>query len=1035
MIQKLMKLLLIICIFSVHTIDAQTTVTGTITDASDGIELPSVTVLEKGTSNGTSTDFDGKYSIQITNQNAVLQFSSLGYTAKEIAVNGQTVINVTLEQSAEALDEVVITALGIKKETKALGYSLTQVGGDAIAGIKTPNAINALQGKIAGVNITQNATGAGGSSRVVIRGASSLAGGNQPLYIVDGIPIGNDNNGSAGVWGGGDGGDGISSLNPDDIESVSVLKGGAASALYGSRASNGVIIVTTKSGKGQKGFGVEVSSQMTFDTVDTSLQDFQTQYGQGLRGAKPGSQTEALDAGLSSWGPRFDGIDVVQFDGVSRPYSYAGNNIEKFYRTGATFVNTVALSSSTETSNYRFSVSDFNNDDVVPNAGLNRKSFSLNASSVLAKKLTSSVNAKYTIEDVTNRPRLSDSPGNANFTVALLPGNLDVTSLLPATNEDGSERQYSNNTFSQNPYFATNNFRNEDVRNRIVASTSLRYDISDWVYVSGRMGVDHSTRKSVSVTPYGTAFQPLGSINEQERRYTQIDADLIFGVEKDIDEQFSVNAFVGANSNSQKREQLNLGGGDFIVPGLEDLGNTLSQSRSRSFSEIKIGSLYGSIELAYDKWAYITFTGRNDWFSTLSFPGKTTPNGDFYPSLSASVILSEALELPSEINFLKLRGGYSQVAGGAPDPYSLSLTYQIFGQSFLGQPTGQINGNTVPNGDITPFEKTEFEIGFDARLLNNRLAIDFAYYANETVGDIVGVSASQTSGFGSALANLGKISNKGIELLISGSPIKTEDFTWNTSFNISNNKGIVESTNDTGGILFLEEPRTRNIRVAQIVGENYGSLYGVSYQRDDSGTIMYDIDGDGVPRAVEGERKLLGQGVPPTTIGFSNSFKYKEFSLNFLIDGKFGGQVFSGTNTLLYGTGLHQDTVEGRENGLTVSGIDAATGQAFTTTVAPENLSTYYGEINDIAEHFVEDSDFIKLRQLSLGYQFPNESLENTFIQSVNISVIASNLFYLKRSIDNIDPESAYSAGNSQGLEYFGVPSTRNYGLSLNVKF
>ena len=1035
MIQKLMKLLLIICIFSVHTIDAQTTVTGTITDASDGIELPSVTVLEKGTSNGTSTDFDGKYSIQITNQNAVLQFSSLGYTAKEIAVNGKTVINVTLEQSAEALDEVVITALGIKKETKALGYSLTQVGGDAIAGIKTPNAINALQGKIAGVNITQNATGAGGSSRVVIRGASSLAGGNQPLYIVDGIPIGNDNNGSAGVWGGGDGGDGISSLNPDDIESVSVLKGGAASALYGSRASNGVIIVTTKSGKGQKGFGVEVSSQMTFDTVDTSLQDFQTQYGQGLRGAKPGSQTEALDAGLSSWGPRFDGIDVVQFDGVSRPYSYAGNNIEKFYRTGATFVNTVALSSSTETSNYRFSVSDFNNDDVVPNAGLNRKSFSLNASSVLAKKLTSSVNAKYTIEDVTNRPRLSDSPGNANFTVALLPGNLDVTSLLPATNEDGSERQYSNNTFSQNPYFATNNFRNEDVRNRIVASTSLRYDISDWVYVSGRMGVDHSTRKSVSVTPYGTAFQPLGSINEQERRYTQIDADLIFGVEKDIDEQFSVNAFVGANSNSQKREQLNLGGGDFIVPGLEDLGNTLSQSRSRSFSEIKIGSLYGSIELAYDKWAYITFTGRNDWFSTLSFPGKTTPNGDFYPSLSASVILSEALELPSEINFLKLRGGYSQVAGGAPDPYSLSLTYQIFGQSFLGQPTGQINGNTVPNGDITPFEKTEFEIGFDARLLNNRLAIDFAYYANETVGDIVGVSASQTSGFGSALANLGKISNKGIELLISGSPIKTEDFTWNTSFNISNNKGIVESTNDTGGILFLEEPRTRNIRVAQIVGENYGSLYGVSYQRDDSGTIMYDIDGDGVPRAVEGERKLLGQGVPPTTIGFSNSFKYKEFSLNFLIDGKFGGQVFSGTNTLLYGTGLHQDTVEGRENGLTVSGIDAATGQAFTTTVAPENLSTYYGEINDIAEHFVEDSDFIKLRQLSLGYQFPNESLENTFIQSVNISVIASNLFYLKRSIDNIDPESAYSAGNSQGLEYFGVPSTRNYGLSLNVKF
>ena len=317
MIQKLMKLLLIICVFSAHSIYAQTTtVTGTITDASDGMPLPGVTVLEKGTSNGATTNFDGNYTIQISNGNATLQFSSLGYTSTEVSVNGQSVINLSLDEGSEALDEVVVTALGIKKETKALGYSLTQVDGEAISAIKTPNAINALQGKIAGVNITQNSTGAGGSSRVIIRGASSLAGNNQPLYVVDGIPIGNDNNGSAGVWGGNDGGDGISSLNPDDIESVSVLKGGAASALYGSRASGGVIIVTTKSGKGQNGFGVEISSQVTFDNVDTSLQDFQTEYGQGLRNAKPGSQTEALDAGLSSWGPRFDGANVVQFDGV-----------------------------------------------------------------------------------------------------------------------------------------------------------------------------------------------------------------------------------------------------------------------------------------------------------------------------------------------------------------------------------------------------------------------------------------------------------------------------------------------------------------------------------------------------------------------------------------------------------------------------------------------------------------------------------------------------------------------------------------------
>ena len=1046
MIQKVLKLLSVILLLGAQSILAQQTVTGTITDSNDGITLPGVNVIEKGTSNGVTSDIDGNYSIDVSGEAAVLQFSFLGYITKEVTVGTNSTINVSLEEGTEALDEVVVTALGIRKETKALGYSLTQVGGDAISAIKTPNAINALQGKIAGVNITQNSTGAGGSSRVIIRGASSLAGGNQPLYVVDGIPIGNDNNGSASLWGGNDGGDGISSLSPDDIESVSVLKGGAASALYGSRASNGVIIVTTKNGRAQKGFGVEISSQITFDEVDTSLQDFQTEYGQGLRGLKPTSQADALNIGLASWGARFDGTSVPQFDGVSRPYSYVGNNIENFYRTGQTFINTVALSNSTENSNYRFSVSDFSNDDVLPNSGMNRKTFSLNASSVLAKKLTTSVNAKYSVENVTNRPRLSDAPGNANFTVALLPGNLDVRSLRPSTNPDGTERQYSNNAFSQNPYFAAFNFRNEDVRNRIVASTSLRYDILDWLYITGRMGVDHSTRKSVSVTPFGTGFQPLGSINEEERRYTQIDADLILGAEKDINDSFSINALVGANSNTQKREQLNLGGGDFIVPGLEDLGNTLSQTRSRTFSEIEIGSLYGSLEVSYNKWAYLTFTGRNDWFSTLSFPGKTTPNNDFYSSVSGSVILSEALELPSVFNFLKLRGGYSQVAGGAPDPYSLSLSYEIFGQVFLGNPTGRIaninNQALIPNPDITPFEKNEIEVGFDARMFNNRFAIDFAYYTNETIGDIVGVSASPTSGFSNALANLGEISNKGIELLISGTPIQTENFSWNTSFNISHNKGIVEATNDGGDIVFLDEPRTRNIRIAQIVGENYGSLFGVSYDRDANGVIRYNINSDGVPLPVEGARKVLGQGVPPTTMGFSNSFNYKNFSLNVLIDGKFGGQIFSGTNTLLYGNGLHQNTIEGRETGLSVSGIDAATGQPFTTTVAPEFLRDYWagpngaaGGVDAIAEEFVEDSDFIKLRQLSFGYKLPSKMLENIFLQSVNVSVIATNLFYIKRSIDNIDPESAYNAGNSQGLEYFGVPSSRSYGFNLNVKF
>src|SRR6056297_2503720 len=1027
--KKIFSFLTLVSLLFFQGLVAQnTTVSGTVSDAS-GVPLPGVNVVEKGTSN----DFDGNYTINVSSS-ATLVFSSLGYETKEISVDGQTTINTSLADGASELDEVVVTALGIRKETKALGYSLTEVGGEEIATIKTPNAINSLQGKMAGVNISQNATGAAGSSRVIIRGSSSLSGNNQPLYVVDGIPINNANNGSASLWGGSDGGDGISSLNPDDIESISVLKGGAASALYGSRASGGVIIVTTKNGKGEEGFGVEYSSQVTFDRVDTSIQDFQTEYGQGLFGAKPANTAGALEAGFSSWGPRFDGSSVPQWDGVSRPYSYTGNNIDRFYRTGTTFINTIALTDAKEGLTYRMSVSDLTNEDVLPNSVFNRKSFSLNTTAVLGKKLTQQVNAKYIIEKVLNRPRLSDSPGNANL-VGIVPGNLNSNDFLPATDEDGNERQFTDNTFVTNPYFAAFNFRNEDRRNRIIASTSLRYEFTDWLSLTARVGIDNDVIRRTGVTPFGTGFQPRGSINEQEIRTNQVDSDIILAANRDITDKFAISAFAGANSNSLRNETLSLGGGDFIVPGLEDIANTATQSRSRAFSERTINSVYGSVELSYDRWAYVTFTGRNDWFSTLSFPGKTTPNDDFYPSINSSLVLSEAFEMPNFIDFLKIRGGYSEVAGGAQNPYSLNLTYEIFGLPLGGQPTGRISGGTVPNANLVAFSRNEAEIGLDLRMFRNRLSFDLAYYSNNTTNDIVNVATSPFSGFNGASANLGEISNKGFEFLVSGTPIRTANFEWNTSINGAYNEGIVVATDEFDSDVLLDEPRTRNIRVHQIVGERFGWLVGVSYERDANGVIKYDIDAEGVPRAVEGERKILGEGVPPLTLGFTNSFRYKSFNLNVLIDGKFGGQIFSGTNTLAYGNGLHKATLIGRETGLTVSGIDNATDQPFTTTIAPENLQTYWGEINDIAEEFVEDSDFVKLRQLSLGYTLPKKHLENVFLTNVNVSLIASNLFFISRSIDNIDPESAYNVGNSQGLEYFGVPTTRNYGMTISVKF
>jgi hypothetical protein len=472
------------------------------------------------------------------------------------------------------------------------------------------------------------------------------------------------------------------------------------------------------------------------------------------------------------------------------------------------------------------------------------------------------------LEEVNNRPRLSDAQGNGNFTVANLSPNVDVRFMNPGANEDLSERQYSSNSFSQNPYFAANNFRNEDTKNRVIASTSLRYDVFDWLYVSGRAGIDHYTIRRTAVEPFGTAYKPLGGIEEREIRYSQIDADLILGVEKDITDKFATNIFVGANGNSVSQETKILRGNDFIVPGLEQFGNTVNQSSANIFGadkdnpgngKRKIGSLYGSVEFSYDDFAYITFTGRNDWFSTLSFPGKTSPNNDFYPSVNTSLILSEMFELPDAVNFLKLRGGYSEVAGGAQDPYQLALTYQIFGQGHLGQSLGSITGDQVPNANLVAFSKSESEIGIDARFFNNRLSFDVAYYANETTNDIVPVGTSVFSGYSKALANIGKVENKGIEFLISGTPVKTKNFSWITSINGAHNTGTVVATNQEEGEISLGEPRSRNVEIKQIVGEPYGVIFGVSYERDDNGNIVYEIDGDGVPLAQKGERKILGE--------------------------------------------------------------------------------------------------------------------------------------------------------------------------------
>ena len=1011
-------------------------ISGTVTDE-NGVPLPGATVLVQGTSNGVSTDFDGNYSISAS-QGDTLVFSFVGYSSQSVVVGSSSTVNVSLEPD-NALEEVVVTALGVQRNTKALGYSVTNVEGDEISANPSTNAINALQGKVAGVNITGSAMGAKGSSRVVIRGSSSLTGNNQPLYVVDGITINNNNLGAAGMWGGTDFGDGISSINPDDVASVTVLKGGAAAALYGSRASNGVIIITTKNGLGSEGLGIEINSTTQFDTLNTSLWDTQTTYGAGSLGSAPSNSTSAMDNMWSAWGAKMSGQLVPQFDGVSRPYVYSDNK-DKFYRTGTTYSNTISFSTANENGNTRFSLTNLDNDDISPNSSLDRNQIGVNTSQQLGDNLRVDANMKYILEDQSGNPRLSDGPGNANWIINNYAPSMDVDWAKgpngDGRNDDLTEYRATPSIYIQNPWFAQNYYVNDAEKERFIGSINARLDLTDFLYIRGRVGTDRYDLHRTTSEPYGTGYKPLGGINHFKLAFQQLDADFFLGTDNlSLTDQVSLTAFVGIGSNIIKSESLSINGNDFIVPSLVSINNVKAKSAGYGFSEKQINSAYGSAEFGYNDWAYLTVTARNDWFSTLSLVGKNAPNNDLYTSATLSLVLSDALDL-GDISFLKLRAGYSQVAGGADSPYSLNLTYGIVGQGHLGASLGQINGGQIPNTEITPFEKNETEFGFDIRMLDNRLSLDATYYDNETVGDIVGVSASATSGFGSALANLGEINNSGVELLVKYKPIVTDDFAMEVSLNYTNNESKVVATNDTGGNISLDEPRDRNLRVTHIVGEKYGALFGTSFQRDSQGRIVHETSrGYPVPVIVN-NRKILGFGVPPQQIGIGASFRYKDFNAGFLIEGKSGGQIYSGTNNRLIGYGLHKMTVPagGREAGMVPDGV-LEDGSVITTSLDYAQQQAYWGRYNDAAEAGIRDSDYMRLRQLSIGYNIPSDALEGTFIQSASVSLIGKNLFFLSNDVENVDPESAYNSNNSQGLEFSGMPVPRTIGFNVNLKF
>jgi len=1030
-------------------LQAQVEVSGVVKDADTGLPLPGVSILITGTTIGTVSDMEGKYKISVS-PGARLWFSYIGFVDQKIAVGSQTVIDVFLAPDPVELDEVVVTSLGISRDRMAISYSTTEVSGDEFIEARENNIADALSGKIAGVNVSNIASGPAGASRVVIRGVVSMMQNNQPLYVLDGLPINNTSFDQAGMWGGSDWGDGTISINPDDIESINVLKGANASALYGSRASNGVILITTKKGEKRKGIGVEIGSNFVLESI-IDYTDPQTSYGHGYQGNKPEDAIEGFINTHRAWGAALDSTMSYTFDAVERPYvntfADGGNNIKKFYQKGYTWTNYFAVSGGSDRQRARFSVSHLTNQGIIPNSGFERLNMGLNYNGQYGKF---NVDAKlyYSREEAKNRPQLSDMPGNANNTVLLLPSSIDVRTLKGDPEKPGAVYEGQNNPpivgktegeelqvngilpWFSNPYWAAYQFVNDNTRNRVMGQASLRYDFTNYLYAQVRAGLDWQTNRFTHLTPYGTSFSKLGGLQESQHQIQETNFEWILGFNK-MWNQFGINAFIGGNAMENLEEIFIMFYTDFNIPYFHTPSNTKNLSQDYVYLSSGINSLFGSLELSWGGYLYLTATARNDWFSTLD-PSK---NSILYPSVGLSWVFSDLFSMPSWWDLGKIRASWAQV-GGATTPYNLYQTYSFYngGTDHLGRSLGQIEQTINPNQDLVPLTSTEAEIGLDIGFFNNRLGLDISFYDQTTRDDIIPATIPQSSGYGQTWINVGEVENRGYEVLLRGSPIRRE-FTWDIEINFAENRNKVIKISDeidrtTGIGSPATRSRTGDAFLGYWEGEPYSVISGFKQKMINGQKV---IDSNGFPVRND-SLVIMGYGIHPYTGGISNTFSLKGFYLSFLIDVKLGADIHSGTNGQMTSKGLHKQTLTGRADSLLSTGVDE-TGEPLSVWVTQDKTSEYWWAYGSIANNFMYDASFIRLRQLTFGYTFPEHLLSKTPFSFINLSFVARNLALLYHNTENIDPESTYNNYSLQGLEYSGVPPTRTYGFNLQMKF
>ncbi|NCD72450.1 SusC/RagA family TonB-linked outer membrane protein [Mucilaginibacter agri] len=1001
-------------------------ITGKVVD-DKGEALIGVSVKVKGATNGVVTDVNGRFTIT-TPDNAVLVLSYIGYTTQEVSVAGKTSINVRMIASTNALSEVVVTALGLKKDEKKLGYAVSTVGGETLNKARETNVALSLEGQVAGLSVGGSNGGPGSSSRVLLRGLTSFSA-SSPLYVINGVPMDNTQRGASSEWGGADLGDGISNINPDDIETMTVLKGQSASALYGSRAVNGVILITTKTGKKNSGFGVEVNSNVQIDkAVDNT--DFQQIYGQGENGLKPTTAAGALSSGSLAWGAKMDGSQVIQFDGKSYAYSPVSkdNNYLSFYRTAPSFTNTVSLTNGGESGAFRLSLSDLRANSIVPNSYLDRKTFNFNGSSNVTKQLEVNVVANYVLENSKNRSSLSDGPGNPNNGVYLAP-NEDQHILAPGTLANGKEMSFTNDTYATNPYFAAYNFVNNLQRKRLISSLSAKYNITNWIFAQARIGYDNSNDERINIEPTGTAYRSdNGTMTQYNTATTEFNADALINAKHDlIKDWVNLDLSVGGNIRKNNYTGTSIAGnGGFIIPYFYSLNNFASRNSGYVSNPVpnktQVNSAYYSADFAIKDYLVLSTTGRYDTYSSIS---SSVGRGIFSPSVTGSFIFSDLYKM-NGVDFGKIRLSYAQTSNDAT-AYANQVYYSV-NNSINGTPAGGFS-QQLPNLFLKPFTLKEVEIGTEMKFWGDRFGFDISAFSRRTHNEIINSTIDVSSGYTNSYIGTGSTQNKGIEVELHGTPVRSGSFRWTPSFNFTYVKNkIVQTDGVTNSNISFGTYRPLNASTALVAGMSGPQIMAYDYARNAAGQII--VDANGIP--VQGALKPMGSTIPKIYGGLTNTFNYKQFNLSFLVDYRFGSKILSATNYYSIYRGLNKMTLEGREGGVVAAGVTAS-GAQNTVSVPAE---TYYQELaRRISALNVLDASFIKLRQITFGYNIPKQTLASTPFSSITVSLVGRNLWTIMKHTDNIDPESGFANTiQYSGIEGTSLPQTRTYGFNLNFK-